>query len=193
MRGTRTSGNAVALATALLLLGALTGCASPSVTIERGEMTSTARPAPPSREQPSEPDSGGGSGGGEGGGTLPGLPDSQQLEDCADLASAFFGLTAGVIGGPDTLQSAVDDLDKVRDQFPQSVQDDLDVVIDAYQVVAEQGVLEGADELTSQEFLDANTAITDFLQEQCGLTDGGSGGSGSGGSGSGSSGGTSRD
>lgn len=192
MRGTRTSGNAVALATALLLLGGLSGCASPSVRIERAEMTSPTRPAPPTDERPTDP-------GDEGGALpdLPDLPDEQQIQDCTELATAFFGLTAGVIGGPDTLQSAVDDLDQVRDRFPQSVQDDLDVVIDAYRVVAEEGVFEGADELTSQEFLDANTAITDFLQEQCGLSDGGiSDGSGSdgptGGSG-GSSGGTSRD
>jgi hypothetical protein len=95
------------------------------------------------------------------------LPDLGDLDDCVGLAGTYAGLAFSVIGGPDAAAEAQPVIDELRPRLPEDLQDDLDVVADAFTRIVEDGVLEGIGALADSDFQEANGNITDYLQENC--------------------------
>jgi len=78
---------------------------------------------------------------------------------CVELTSAFARIAAsGATVSDDQAQAALDQLVEI---FPADLADDLRTLVDAYG----DG---GASSLSSQEFIDANTALTEYLTAVCG-------------------------
>lgn len=95
------------------------------------------------------------------------LPDLGDLDDCVGLAGTYAGLAFSVIGGPDAAAEAQPVIDELRPRLPEDLQEDLDVVADAFTRIVEDGVLEGIAALADSDFQEANGNVTGYLQENC--------------------------
>lgn len=96
---------------------------------------------------------------GEDGAAAPGGTD---LDKCLAIGKAFSGI-AGSAGSmsPDEAQAAVG---KMKSLLPPELSDDIQTMIDVY--AADPSKV--ADAASSKAFLDANTAVTNYLTQICG-------------------------
>ena len=87
-----------------------------------------------------------------------------ELGDCVELGLDFAKLAVGGLSsGTDTSDSEA----RLKAALPADLQDDLKIVIDAYQRMNDEGLLEGIDVLTDESFNNANNAIGDWLTKNC--------------------------
>jgi hypothetical protein len=149
---TRTSRVAATVAVGLLLA---TACGANSGV--GAELTSP--PRPPRAEAPARP--------GPGGPDLS-LPDLGEVDECLEVASVYAGLAFSAIGGPEAAQQARERLEELKARLPEDLHDDLDVVADTFDRIAEEGIFGGADALEDPAFEEANRAIEAYLREACG-------------------------
>lgn len=96
------------------------------------------------------------------------LPDMGDLEDCFQLAATYSSLYLEALGGEDGARDAQKKAEELKDQLPDGLHEDIDVVADAIGEVAEEGLLSGSAALETPEYQEADRAITDHLQEECG-------------------------
>jgi predicted small lipoprotein YifL len=106
----------------------------------------------------------GGSGGGSG--TDDSIVDGG-LGECGQILKTWLSLATTAFQGQDAAKSAQDTLEGIKDDLPEDLQDDLQVVADAFGALADDGIVQGAQELTTSEFRDANENILGYLREDC--------------------------
>jgi hypothetical protein len=94
------------------------------------------------------------------------IPGLENLGDCFDLATAYSSLYVQAISGD--AAEAQKQAEELKAQLPEDLHDDIDVVAAAIGEVAEEGPLSGSSALTTPEYQDADSAITDYLQKECG-------------------------
>lgn len=109
--------------------------------------------------------------------TIPGLGE---LGDCMEIAAAYGSLYFEALGGADGAEEAQRKADELKSVLPEDLHDDIDVIADAIGEVAEQGIVDGSEALSSPEYQAADQAINDYLAEQCGGTGGTPSGGGQG-------------
>jgi hypothetical protein len=111
---------------------------------------------------------GSGDSGGEPSGTgSEGSGSEGGLGRCGEILRAYGTLAATALQGEDAAANAQETLEDLADDFPDALQDDLSVVADAFGAIAEQGVVDGASELTTSEFREANENILGYLRDDC--------------------------
>lgn len=120
-------------------------------------------------------DSGGSDSGSSSDSTLPdvgditeSIPGLENMGDCLDLAASYSSLYLEALGGADGAKDAQAKAKEMKSQLPDDLHDDIDVVADAIGEVADKGIVNGSDALSTSEYEDANTAITDYLTKECG-------------------------
>jgi hypothetical protein len=96
------------------------------------------------------------------------LPDMGEFEDCFQLAATYSSLYLEALGGEDGARDAQNKAEELKDQLPDDLHDDIDVVADAIGEVAEEGLLSGSAALETPEYQEADQAITDHLEQECG-------------------------
>ena len=94
------------------------------------------------------------------------VPGLENLGDCFDLATAYSSLYLQALSGD--AAEAQKQAEELKDQLPEELHDELDVVAAAIGEVAEEGPLGGSSALSTPEYRDADAAITDYLQQECG-------------------------
>lgn len=94
------------------------------------------------------------------------VPGLENLGDCFDLATAYSSLYLQALSGD--AAEAQQKAEELKDQLPEELHDELDVVAAAIGEVAEEGPLGGSSALSTPEYQEADTAITDYLQQECG-------------------------
>ena len=191
-----------ALRSSLLIPAVLLAVAAPLVVgcggdEESAEKTSESRPDTGAEqdsstsEDPSAPEDSGESEEGDSGGSsddettsIPDLDDLTEsipglgeLGDCMEIAAAYGSLYFEALGGADGAEQAQEKAEELKSVLPEDLHDDIDVVADTIGQVAEEGLFSGSDALSSPEYLEADQAITAYLDEQCGSggSDGGGG------------------
>jgi hypothetical protein len=110
---------------------------------------------------------GGGSGGGSGGGEPSDTRADGGLADCAEILKSYGSLAVTALKGKDAAASAEKTLKDLEGKLPADLRDDLEVVANAFGAIAEKGVVLGAKELTSGDFLEANKNILGYLRTDC--------------------------
>jgi hypothetical protein len=95
-----------------------------------------------------------------------------------EIAAAYGSLYFEALGGADGAEQAREKAEELKSVLPEDLHDDIDVVAETIGQVAEEGLFSGTDALSSPEYLEADQAITAYLDEQCGSGGGGSDGSG---------------
>ena len=92
-----------------------------------------------------------------------------KVSDCSDVVLAYTQLAITVLQG-EGAQAQVDEvLAKVKPKVPADLQDDLQVVGDAYAKAAKVGIVKAPQVLDDPEFRTANKAIGDWLSKECGV------------------------
>ncbi len=94
--------------------------------------------------------------------------DMGNLEECMSIGVTYAGLALSVLGGEDAAKEALGEVDELKTKFPDELEDDLDVVADAYAKVAEDGFIEGGEAMETDEFKEADANIQAYLEEACG-------------------------
>ena len=157
-----------------------TACGGSSVEAS-AQKTSEVRPDPPKDEQ-TFPDESDEFGGDEQPGTEDTLPDLGDLGDefdditgdigdlgdCAALGFAYSGLMISAFTAEDPSAEVDSVIAELKAQAPADVQDDLDFVSSTLKDAAEGGFVDAAGAMSSQEFLDANQVISDWIVDECG-------------------------
>jgi hypothetical protein len=89
------------------------------------------------------------------------------LSDCATILKTYLSLATTAVKGQDAAASAQKTLNGIKSELPTSLQNDLAVVANAFGAIAEQGVANGLQALTTTEFKTANENILRFLRNDC--------------------------
>ncbi len=92
------------------------------------------------------------------------LPDN--LVDCAEISTRWAALNLETLGGG-TAENIQEDSDALKSLLPDDLADDVDVIADNMQKVADKGIVAAADDLDSDESVAANEAISEYLAETC--------------------------
>lgn len=96
------------------------------------------------------------------------IPGLGELGDCMEIAAAYGSLYFEALGGADGAEQAQEKAEELKSVLPEDLHDDIDVVAETIGQVAEEGLFSGTDALSSPEYLEADQAITAYLDEQCG-------------------------
>jgi hypothetical protein len=94
--------------------------------------------------------------------------DLGNLDECMTVAATYAGLAMSALGGEEAAKEALSQLDELKTELPSDLEDDLDVIAEAYGEVADKGIIDGADALDSDEFNEADANIQAWLEETCG-------------------------
>lgn len=97
--------------------------------------------------------------------SIPGLGD---MGDCISQAAAFSSLYFETLGGEDGAKDAQRKAEELKKVLPDDLHDDIDVISKAIGQVAEEGLLSGTDALDTDEYRQAEEAISKYFQEECG-------------------------
>jgi hypothetical protein len=97
--------------------------------------------------------------------SIPGLGD---MGDCINQAAAFSSLYFETLGGEDGAKDAQRKAEELKAVLPDDLHDDIDVISKAIGQVAEEGLLSGTDALDTDEYRQAEEAISKYFQEECG-------------------------
>jgi hypothetical protein len=88
-----------------------------------------------------------------------------QLGDCLAIAAAYGVLfTDAFLPGASGLEDSVNDF---KDRLPSELHDDVDTIAAAFATIDDQGILAAGDALDTDEFNNANDAITQYLEVEC--------------------------
>jgi len=133
-----------------------------------------------SNDRDSDADSGGDSSGGSSGSEdttdpedfdLGDIPDEisglGEMSDCFSLAATYGSLYFEALGGGDGAKGAEAKAEQMKEQLPESLHDDIDVIADAIGTVAEEGIINGSDALDTDEYNEANDAISKYFEQEC--------------------------
>jgi hypothetical protein len=96
------------------------------------------------------------------------IPGLGELGDCMEIAAAYGSLYFEALGGADGAEQAQEKAEELKSVLPEDLHDDIDIVAETIGQVAEEGLFSGSDALSSPEYLEADQAITAYLDEQCG-------------------------
>jgi hypothetical protein len=96
---------------------------------------------------------------------IPGLGD---MGDCISQAAAFSSLYFETLGGENGAKDAQRKAEELKAVLPDDLHDDIDVISKAIGQVAEEGLLSGTDALDTDEYRQAEEAISKYFQEECG-------------------------
>ncbi len=99
--------------------------------------------------------------------TIPeGVPGADDLQQCVDLTEAYAQVAVLALSGDDEgqLPSLFDQLEAAA---PADLQDDLAVIRSTTIEAAQGGLLDATGALLDQEYVDANTAVIDWLSGTC--------------------------
>jgi len=97
---------------------------------------------------------------------LPNL-EATGSDECIDLALDYGNFMVEAIMDQHSPEHIQDTADSLKDSMPADLHDSVDVIADAVNTTVQGGILEGIDAATTQEFTDANSAITKYLAESC--------------------------
>jgi hypothetical protein len=98
---------------------------------------------------------------------LPDLSEFGNLGDCMNQATAYASLAMSALGGKDSAATAEAAVEKLKQELPHDLSDDLDVLADAYRAVAEKGIIDGAEAMDTPEFDAADQHISDYFEKTC--------------------------
>lgn len=97
--------------------------------------------------------------------SIPGLGD---MGDCISQAAAFSSLYFEALGNEDGAKDAKKKAEELKAVLPDDLHDDIDVISAAIGKVADEGLLSGTDALDTEEYHNAEDAISKYFQEECG-------------------------
>jgi hypothetical protein len=105
------------------------------------------------------------------------IPDMESLGDCMQISFAYAGLALASLGGSmggEELSDADmaelrDSIDEIREGLPKDVQDDFEVVADAYNTLFDKGFMseDAQDALESDEFTEASENVQAYIDDLC--------------------------
>lgn len=102
-------------------------------------------------------------------GTIPDFGDELgDVGDCLEAAAAYASLALSALSSEDGAAEAQKQAEALKDQLPEELHDEIDVVAEAFGKVSSEGLIEGAEALDSPEFNKANGAIEEYFTETCG-------------------------
>jgi len=89
-----------------------------------------------------------------------------ELGDCLAMAAAYGALfTDAFLPGATGLEDSVN---AFKDRLPSDLHDEIDTIAVAFATIDEQGILSAGDALDTDEFNDANDALSQYLEVECG-------------------------
>jgi hypothetical protein len=164
-------GRRVAVALWVLACAALAGCGG-------ADRVSASLESPP---RPPAPEPGGGEGpSGALPDELPGLEDlelpdvlvdDEAFQRCLDLTEAYTEVVVLIYtGDPEGSSAAL--FDRLREQAPSDVVDDLDVLEELVRSAGDGGLLDAAGRVLNEDFDTANSAVVDWITQVCSGTGG---------------------
>jgi len=86
--------------------------------------------------------------------------------NCMEVGAQYASVLMAVLGGDEAMQQAMDDLDAIKGEVPEDIQDDLDVI--ASGLADTNGIIEAGEFMDSDEYKEADKNITAYLEETCG-------------------------
>jgi hypothetical protein len=105
------------------------------------------------------------------------IPDMENLGDCMQISFAYAGLALASLGGSmggEELSDADmaelrDSIDEIREGLPKDVQDDFEVVAEAYNTLFDKGFMseDAQDALESDEFTEASENVQAYIDDLC--------------------------
>jgi hypothetical protein len=88
-----------------------------------------------------------------------------ELGDCLSMAAAYASLyTDAFLPGASGLEDSVK---AFKDRLPSDLHDEIDTIAAAFGTIDEEGILSAGDALDTDQFNDANDAVTEYLQVEC--------------------------
>ncbi len=97
-----------------------------------------------------------------------GIPGLENMDDCITQAAAFGSLYVEALGGENGAKDAQRKAEGLKEVLPDDLHDEIDVISDAIGQVAEEGLFSGTDALDTEEYQNAQEAISKYFDEECG-------------------------